>query len=114
MTTPSVTHEFEDMAGNELGENLAGVDITHEVLRTFVGFDPDENRITFTHRVRVWDKAIELGLMMEGLTHTGPSAMWCAICGTCSCLKAPGVHSMSSDFENPDCPLHGTGSAHSA
>jgi hypothetical protein len=108
MTTPSVTHEFEDIDGNELGDNLAGVDITHEVLRTFVDFDPDENRIVFTHRVQVWDKAIELRLMTEGLVHTGPSAMWCAICGTCTCVKGSGVVLT----EDVGCPLHGFGTQH--
>jgi hypothetical protein len=102
-TTPTVRHEFEDEDGNEMG-TASFVDMTYDVLRTWVDHDPEDNALVFTHRIKIRPESMEMGMMLEGLRCTGMAARWCAIHGNCTCGEGIG--------DDEHCPLHGSDSAH--
>jgi hypothetical protein len=40
------------------------------------------------------------------------SALWCPLCGQCSCTRVRREHGYACGWDNPLCPLHGANSGH--
>lgn len=66
-----VEHEFEFEDGNEVSPANLDEAPTYEVLATYMDVDREEDKIVFTHRIRIWPKWFEVAQAVEGLGPEG-------------------------------------------